>query len=349
MQNNILKLLPKMYFPGVIFHGEKCFSYFKNFFSDKNILVVISDSFKKYNETLCEDLFGEKVFYFIQEEEPSSENFERLKKEFLARNFNLIVAVGGGSVIDLAKLVKKEFSLQMIAIPTTIGSGAEVSQHCILFEDGIKRSFSDYNFIPETVILNPIFLASLSDEQIVYQSIDSLAHALESLVSRLSNPLSDYFALSAIENIYSGLNDLSEKGAQNNILEKIQIASVFSGLAQGNVATGLVHSFAHYFGAKNKISHARAVAIFLIDVLKFNLQHTSKYQKIDHLKRLSCDNFIHKIENLFQKLNVEIKIEVQGNLQEIAEEIRKDICTTTNPYLPSNEDIVIILNKLKNG
>jgi len=348
MHNDIIKLLPKIYFPNVIFYGDKSFFFYKDVFLNRKIFIVISGGFKEINKKFCEELFCGQAFYFVQDSEPSKEDFEKIQRAFRDNPFDLIVALGGGSVIDLAKLLKKDKKLEMVAIPTTIGAGAEVSQHCILMENGTKKAHSDHNFLPETVILNPVFLLSLSGEQIASQAIDALAHALEGLVSRLSSPLSDAFCLYAIDNLYGGLIDFLEKGARADILARLQIASVFSGLAQSNVGTGLIHSFAHCLGARNKISHALAVCAPFLEVIKFNASHTDKYQKLSQLKHLSPNDFIGKIQDLLNNLGLNGKVILECNLEEAAEEIKKDICTTTNPSQPSIEDIVSILKKVIN-
>jgi len=315
--DNILALLPKIYFPNSVFSGEKSFLFFKSIESSKK-LIAVSAGFKNSNAEMLENLFG-PADYFIQDREPLVEDFNELKKICLDKKPDYLIAFGGGSVIDLAKLVKKELSIKMIAVPTTLGSGAEVSQHALLIDKQVKKIQSSSDFLPQTVILNPECLKSLSREQIEFQRIDALAHALESLVSRFANNLSESLSSAA-----AGI--LLKKDAN---LKDLQTGSVLAGLAQSSAGTGLAHALAHYFGPKNNIPHAKAVAVFLLDVLKLNSPYTEKLKP-----------FIEKIGQIQQ-----VKIEIKGDLEQMAGDIKRDVCCLTNPFQPSIEQIVEILKK----
>ncbi len=345
IDNKILSFLPKVYFPKIIFFGEKGLFFLKSI-EDKKVFFVFSSEFKEKNEEYIFNLFKEKIKFFVQNREPREEDFEKLKKICKENNFDYLIAFGGGSVIDLAKLVKKDLNIKMVAIPTTIGSGSEVSQHSILISSKEKKVFSSPYLLPEIIILNPKYLKSLSKEQIIFQSIDALSHGLESLVSRMSNLFTENLSLISIENIYCNLSKLAKKEVEDKILEELQISSFLSGLAQSSAGTGLVHSFAHYFGPKNNLSHAESISIFLLDILKYNSEKVDKYEKLDKLKNLSSKNFIISLGNLFKELKIERKkIKISGNLKEIANLIKKDICTITNPCSPTEEDIIKILKK----
>lgn len=340
-----MAFLPKIYFPQSIFCGEKGFSFLKTIQNEKKTIVV-SDAFQKLNAEFLQSVLGENADFFVQEKEPATEDFNNLKERCLKNGCSYLVAVGGGSVLDLAKLVKKELGIKMVAIPTTLGSGAEASQHALLSDNGVKKISSSLGLVPETVILSPACLKTLSDGQIVSQSIDALSHGLESLVSRISNPFSDVLALSSVEIIYGNLEKLSAGEPKENLLESFQIAGILAGIAQSSAATGLCHSFAHYFGPKNNMGHSSAVATFLLDVLDLNSGRTDKYKKLDQLKNLSATDFVLKLQQLFDKLGVkQEKIVISGDIKDIAQTIKKDICTLTNPYSPSIEDIVEIIIK----
>ena len=344
--NKILTFVPKIYFPGAIFFGAKGPVFLKSIEAEKK-LVVTTNGFKEKNEVLVSGLFAGPVEFFYQDREPFADDFDKLKELCQAGNFNWLVALGGGAAIDLAKLVKVRQGIKMAAIPTTVGSGAEVSQHAVIVENGAKKVYSSQSLLPEAVIYNHIFLQSLDKEQIVFQSIDALSHALESLVSRMANPLSDSFALLAIQKIYYYLDNFSNFKNQDEILENLQIAAFFAGLAQSSAATGLAHSFAHYFGPNCKISHAQAVAVFLLDVLELNSQKTDKYKKLDQLNDLTSKDSISKLKILFQDLKISLpKLKDTGkSLEDIAWAVKKDICTATNPYSPNTAELVEIIKK----
>ena len=346
MDSKILPFLQKIYFPASIFLGKQSFMFLKAIQHERK-LIIIPKSLKDDNKELLISLFGDEFECFFQDREPQIEDFNKLKEHCQKNNYDYLIAVGGGSVIDSVKMVKKELNIKMVAFPTAVGSGAEVSQYVLLIDNGVKKVFSSPEFLPEIIILNTSFLNSLTKEQIIFQSIDALSHGLESLASKASNHFSDILALDSIEIIYKNLNKLNEKGNKEEILEELQIASILSGLAQSSAATGLCHALAHYFGVKNNISHSKAVAVFLTDVLDLNSKHTDKYRKIGRLKSLSSDNFVENLQELFSKL--EIKLEKINVLSEdiikAAEEIKKDICSLTNPYSPSLEEIIEIIKK----
>jgi len=284
---------------------------------------------------------------FIQTGEPTIEVFQHFQKVLQKHDSDYLIAIGGGSVIDLVKLLKKDIHIPMVAIPTTIGSGAEVSQYSLLIGANSKQVTASSLLLPEVVIINPNFFKSLSREQIIYQSIDALSHAIESLVSRSANHLSDTLALSSLNDLYTQLTELSDNVAMtDSLLERIKISSTLAGLAQSSAATGLVHAFAHYFGAHNGIAHAQAISVFLLDVLALNAQHTDRYQKLNGLKNLSEKKFISKLDLLLHKLNVPLpKVALHESIEIAAKKIKADICTITNPWSPDIADIIAIIKQ----
>jgi len=346
INERLFSVLPKMYFPNNIFIGQRNLSIIKSLDPTKTHFVV-SQGFENHNEELRKTITTSSSISF-HDGEPVEADIEIVQKKCEEIQAEFIVALGGGSVIDLVKAVKMKTGIQMIAIPTTIGSGAEVSQFSV-FIDPInhkKNIMASRELLPEIVIINPQLYTSLSKEQVVFQSIDSLSHALESLVSRMSNYLSDQFALSAIENLYSNLQELANGTSDATLLEKLKIDSTMAGLSQSSAATGLTHSFAHQIGVLQKIPHAKAISIFLLDVIELNMKNTDKYNKLNSLKHLSCATIVPKLRVLFDKLGVKTKkLEDITDKDMTAEAIRKDICTMSNPFAPKKEDIISILDK----
>lgn len=342
MNDKILSFLPKVYFPGKIFLGEQSLDFLKTISGKK--LVITSRYFKDSNEDFFSRLFTDSQDYFFQDREPRKEDFENLKKYCLDNGFEAFISIGGGSVVDLSKLVKKDLKTSLTAVPTTMGSGAEVSMHALLIDGGEKKIFSSSDLLPDAIILNSAFLESLPEEQIIFQAIDAFSHGMESLVSRISNPFSDALALSSAEIIYGCFNDFLQKGNRQKILSKLQIAGILAGLAQSSSGTGLCHALAHYFGVKYNIGHAKAIAIFLPDVLSLNMRHTDKYKKLDATKNLPSDAFLPKLKKLFSELDFKTpKIPDSENLNEAVSKIKKDICTLTNPYSPTVDEIIQII------
>lgn len=344
MDDRILSFVPKVYLPKSIFFGSKSFSFLKTI-NDSKKLFVVSSGFDARNKQLVKGLTkGAKTVFHSGE--PKDPDIEIIKKE--SKGSKTIIALGGGSVIDLVKIVKKELGLKMIAIPTTIGSGAEVSRFSLIIDSKTnkKNVINSPDLLPEVVIYNPLLFKTISKQEIIHQTIDAFSHAIESLVSRISNPVSNMFSAAAIDYLYEGLEEISSSKINDEVLEKIITASFLAGLAQSSAGTGLAHSFAHYFGPKNNIPHSKAVAIFLLDVLELNAASCDKYKKLNNLKNISEKNFILKLKKLFNKLNVtKEQIKLKEDILVCCEQIRKDICTLSNPYSPKTEDIVLIIKK----
>lgn len=344
MNDKILSFIPKMYLPGSIFFGSQSLSFLKTISNNKRLFVV-SSRFNLKNKDLVKQLTDGSGIIF-HSGEPSELNIKKIKK--LCKGVEIIVGLGGGSVIDLAKIVKRDLGIKMVAIPTTIGSGSEVSRFSLIVDPKTKKKnvINSADLLPEVVIYNPLLFKSIPKQELIYQTIDAFSHAIESLVSKISNPVSDMLSAVAIDYLYEGLEEISHSKINNEVLEKIITASFLAGLAQSSSATGLAHSFAHYFGPKNNIPHSRAVAIFLLDVLELNAKSCDKYKKLNNLKNISEKNFMLKLKRLFNKLDLtKEKIVLKEEILMSSEQIRKDICTLSNPYSPKTEDIVLIIKK----
>ncbi len=344
MEDKILSFVPKIYFPKSIFFGNRSL-IFLNTIKDTKMIFVVSRKFNDKNKKFVKELISDSKIVF-HSGEPKDSDIEIIKKE--SKGSKTIIALGGGSVIDLVKIVKKDLGLRMIAIPTTIGSGAEVSRFSLITDSKTskKNVITSPDLLPEVVIYNPVLCKTLEKEEIIYQTIDAFSHAMESLVSRMSNPVSDSFAIMAIDNLYECLELISLNEINDEILEKIIVSSFMAGVAQGSSATGLAHSFAHYFGLKNNIPHSKAVSIFLLDVLELNAKSTDKYKKLNNLKNLTEKNFISKLGKLFNTLNLsKEKITLKEDILLSADQVRLDICTLSNPYSPKTEELELIIKK----
>ncbi len=343
---DILNFLPKAYFPNRVFFGEKSTLFLRTIQTEKR-LFVISQSFNFASPQLVVELGATPENTWTHSGEPSREDVQALEMKVAEQSPTWIIAVGGGSILDLVKVVKKRHPIQMLAIPTTLGSGTEVSQHVVYVEENRKKVESDYKFLPEVVLLTPKYLNSLSSEQIVYQSIDALAHGLESLVSKMANPFSDLFATSSIKLIHEQLMSIPTTELPSLAqLHQLQLGGFMAGLAQSSAATGLTHSFAHHFGPKLKLPHAQAVASFLIDVVKLNTAHTDKYQKLKAAQSFGNQDPVTALEKLFEKLKIQVtSFTLADDIDESALAIQKDVCSLTNPYPPSLEEITAIIQQ----
>lgn len=338
---NVLSFLPKMYFPKSIYMGNKAVIFFQTIKDKKKALIVSRNFYGKNKEFI--DSLGAISKLILHQGEPRVTEVEKIQQKLSASDQEYLIAIGGGSIIDLTKIIKLKLNVKMVAVPTTIGSGSEVSQFALLTKNNSKEVTSSEEMLPDAIILSPKLLETLTDNQIFFQSLDALTHSLEALVSRLSNPLSDMLSIISFEAIYNNLINFKEK--KQISIENIQIASILAGLAQSSAGTGLVHSFAHYLGPKYNLSHSQTVTTFLIPVLKLNIGNTDKYKKIESIPGFSSSNLIEKIEDLYNKLSITAKFHFKDNAEKTSEEIKKDICTLTNPFPPANNQIQEILER----
>jgi alcohol dehydrogenase len=219
-----------------------------------------------------------------------------------------VVVTNGGSIRDYAGLNKaSKPPLPLIAIPTTAGSGAEVSQFIILKDEErhIKMVVGSPMFFPKVAILDPMLLRELPFWQSVISGIDALSHAIEGYLTILATPITDALALSAVDLIYHNLrpattsDDLDAK-------EACLIGSTMANMACGNARLGLPHAMTTPMEGMFKIPHGMAVGTILPYVMEFNLP--ASYQRFALLaKRMETSDCNRSAEELAPQAITAIK------------------------------------------
>lgn len=342
-----LAFVPKIYFPGALYFGANGMQFLKTLEGTSAMIIVSKTAFGTLSAKLREFIGDAPVV--MQSGEPTELHVNKIIQKARACKAECLVAIGGGSVIDPVKIAKSELAISMVAIPTTIGSGAEVSQYAPIIDSSsrVKKVASGQHLLPETVILNPGLLHTLRREQIIIQTLDAFSHGLESLVSKLSNPLSDSMAMYSLDLLYEELGDIAKnENVDIDILGRIQIAAAFAGLAQSSVATGLAHAFAHYLGGRYGIPHALLIAMVLPDVIDLNIKNGVSYDKLQRTHAFANRNLSEMISTLWEQLELTSPaVPVSDPLDVIADGIRKDVCALTNPYSASADDILKILQR----
>ncbi|MEJ2101908.1 MAG: iron-containing alcohol dehydrogenase [Desulfobacterales bacterium] len=211
-------------------------------------------------------------------------------REALSAGADVIVSLGGGSVIDTAKAMSivmneggsiRDFQgLQMltrpqiphIAVPTTAGTGSEVTSAAVIFdqEQGQKILVFEYFITPRVAILDPKITASLPPQLTAATGMDAMTHAVESYVSLQRNPISDAAALHAIRLIVNYLPLAVSNGSDLSARGQMQVAALLAGWAFSNAMVGLAHAMAHSLGAVCRIPHGLANALILPQVMRYN-------------------------------------------------------------------------------
>jgi alcohol dehydrogenase class IV len=213
---------------------------------------------------------------------------------------DLIIAIGGGSVIDGAKMVRTyyefpffdmnntKFSMlnwktNFVAIPTTIGSGAEISSASVMYNYSKKSKefVISHKFIPEIIILEASLIVNAPKKMLLSSMVDALSHCIEGYISNIDNMLIDSYAEKAIQ-IISKYHEVVSKGTDKENLNKLQLASVFAGMVQNHCIVGATHAIAHQMSAFG-LSHSNAISIFLPSVIRKNIKNKEANNRFEQL------------------------------------------------------------------
>ncbi|WP_028401184.1 bifunctional acetaldehyde-CoA/alcohol dehydrogenase [Ectobacillus panaciterrae] len=323
---------------------------------------------------------------------------------------DVIIALGGGSAMDAAKgmwlfyehpetsfhglkqkfidIRKRTFKYpelgqkaQFVAIPTTSGTGSEVTPFSVITdkENNIKYPLADYELTPDVAIVDPQFVMTVPPHITADTGMDVLTHAVESYVSILANDYTDGLALKAIELVFKYLPRAYKDGSDEEAREKMHNASAIAGMAFANAFLGINHSLAHKLGAEFHIAHGRANAILMPHVIRYNAKKPNKhalFPKYEHfvaderyaqIARMlglpartteeGVESLIQAVIKLGKELNIPMSIEAQGVDKEVfeskvnylAERAFEDQCTTANPKLPLVTELAEIYREAFKG
>lgn len=236
-----------------------------------------------------------EIGYVFDEVLPDSSNrlVNKLAKLFEKEKCDCFLAVGGGSALDTAKganivisegtddilllqgneIIKKEL-LPMIAVPTTSGTGSEVTKVAVIYneEKNIKMAFASDRLYPRVAVLDSRMTMTVPPKLTAATGMDALTHAMEAYTCMQKNPIDDVFARAAIELIRKYLVRAVENGKDEEARLGMANASLLAGIAFSNSMVGMVHALAHACGGVCHVPHGIANAILLPHGLEFNIQ-----------------------------------------------------------------------------
>jgi len=348
------------------------------------------------------DGIGVHVFSEV-EPEPSEAVIRRGAKMLDDLRPDLLIAVGGGSVIDAAKVMRLfhespaltldeltlpfldarkrvahypeiDHSVRLVAMPTTAGTGSEVSPAAVVTVTGRKATLVDYSLVPDIAVVEPRLTLSMPTTLTADTGVDALTHALEAAVSIFASPYTDAFCVQAVHQILPNLprafaqpDDLEARTAMSN-------AATIAGLAFSNAFVGVNHALAHAVGARFGIAHGRANAIFLPHVLRYNASLPSKfmpapgytayvapekYAQIAWIIGLGGrteeerrERLFRRIEDLLDSVGMPRSLEAAGVAREEFEEALPELARTafedasirTNPRIPLIHELTALLD-----
>ena len=295
-----------------------------------------------------------------------------------------IVAVGGGSAIDSSKAIR-EFALNinhyadvaLIAIPTTSGTGSEVTSFAVVNDTTakIKYPLVSPSLTAEEAILDAELVKSVPPSITADTGMDVLTHAIEAYVSTNHNEFSAALAEKAIEIVAVFLLRAFLNGDDTHARQKMHVASCLAGLAFNSASLGLTHGMAHQLGANFHIPHGRANAMLLPHIIEYNAGiHKDSHSQSEYhpsVKRystlalklglcsynkvMSVRSLIQWVQFMNEDLKIPAKISELGNIsindymgkvEAMAEAALADSCTATNPRKPDKEAVMQIYRNL---
>jgi len=353
---------------------------------------------RKRNEYVHSEIFSDV------EADPS---FETIKKGVAMMNEfkpDVIIALGGGSPIDAAKgmwlfyehpdadveglklkfmdIRKRTYKFpvlgekaKMVAIPTTSGTGSEVTSFAVITDKTINKKYplADYELTPDVAIVDPDLVMSLPQKITADTGMDVLTHAIEAYVSNMASDYTDGLAEKAVELVFKNLRTAYNNGNDKQAREKMHNASTIAGMAFTNAFLGINHSLAHKIGGEFHLPHGRINAILLPYVIRYNSTKPTKFvsfpkyeyfiadQKYADLSRRmnfpaytneeGVNSLIEEVKKLNKDLGIPQSFKEQGvdeqeflkKVDMLADRAFEDQCTTANPRLPLVEELKQIL------
>ena len=275
----------------------------------------------------------------------------------LEEETDAVVALGGGSSIDAAKSTLLMFEkktgkqLPLVAVPTTSGTGSEVTKFAVITdrEAGVKYPLVSDKLLPTVAILSSDLVASVPKNITADTGFDVITHALEAYISTLANDFTDAFAEKALELAFEYLPRACANGQDLEAREKMHTASCLAGMAFNDVSLGVNHGIAHALGANFHIPHGRANAMMLSHVMKFNAEDARAAAKMARIaryvglpaygERQGAMNLINEIRRMSKALGIPQTLADAGVRRADYEACRahivksavNDACTATNP------------------
>ena len=346
------------------------------FMAQSSMFNLVTDPLKRANKEF--EIFKDVV------PDPPIEKISEGVKKMLKYKPDVLVAVGGGSAIDSSKSIR-EFALRvepyaevgLIAIPTTSGTGSEVTSFAVVSDpkEKMKYPLVSEHLTPDEAILDAELVKSVPPAITADTGMDVFTHALEACVSTNRSDFTNALAEKAIEICGVFLLRAYLDGNDTHARQKMHSASCLAGLAFNTASLGLNHGMAHQLGATFHIPHGRANAMLLPHIIEFNsdinkhsksqkeyLPAVKRYATVAQILGLSSYNKIMTVRSLvnwvqfmLKEMDIPLSISQIGTISKeeyfnaidrMADAALADACTATNPRVPTKEDVVKMYQNL---
>lgn len=304
---------------------------------------------------------------------PKDREVEGGFQRYLESGCNVMVAIGGGTCIDAAKAIAVLSGNgggildyegidavmrpipPMVMVPSTGGSGADVSQFCVITDTvrRLKCTIAGRALVPDISVTDPTLLTTMPPELSAHTALDALSHGIEAYVSKAANFLSDVHALAAIRGILDHLLATMDDPTDLRAREGIARSSVQAGLAFTNALLGATHAISHQIGGSLDLPHGLLNAILLPHVMRFNAAtHPERFVGVAsalgvessslHPKE-AAEAAIEIVQALSEKVGIPSGLRKVGvnscDIGRFAENALNDVYITTNPRTVSKEDV----------
>jgi succinate semialdehyde reductase len=306
--------------PKVIQFGEDALSQAEY---PKNALVVTTVPPELSDKWLGKMGIQDYLLFDKVQPEPSIEMVNKVIEEYKSKNISAMIGLGGGSSMDVVKYAASEMGVEKILIPTTFGTGAEMTTYCVLKFDGKKKLLREDRFLADRAVIDSYFMNG-TPEQVIKSSVcDACAQATEGYDSKLGNDLTKTLCKQAFDVLYDAI--------MNNKPENYPYGSMLSGMGFGNCSTTLGHALSYVFSNEG-VPHGYSLSSCTTVAHKHN-------------KSIFYDRFKEVIEKMgFDKLDL------KADVDQAADVVMTDKGhLDPNPIPISKEDVVKCLNDIKAG
>jgi len=283
--------------------------------------------------------------FFLENPEPTTEFIDKTALDFSSQKFDFIIGLGGGSAIDMAKSLSIALTNQddiwnyanlsnrspkpidnegipVIAIPTTSGTGSEVTPYAVLSKEDTKQkgTIQDPKIFPVAAFIEPKLMISMPKELTISTALDAFSHSLESFINISKySPISEITSIEALKIIFNNLPLVLKDPENLELRMNLAWASTLSGISISHRGTTTIHAIAEPLGALTHLPHAHCVSISILPVLKVSIEHSFEKFALLYEKIFPNDTFDNRYDlanSLYQKIeNLIIEVEMNRTLE----------------------------------
>jgi len=372
----------KIFFPGKLVFGNGTISQLPDDVLElkpSRVFIATIDPLKNTITGLVKDLEKNSV-EVLQDtsivQEPSFSDFEELMQRVTPFNPDIVIGIGGGSVLDIAKLVAAQLDNQqqlkdyvgigllkgrkqkLICVPATSGTGSEVSPNAILVDDADnqKKGITSPYLVPDIVYVDPLLTISVPPSITAATGLDALTHCLEAYTNKFSQPFIDLYAYEGMRLIAANIVTVVKDGNNKEAREKVAMGSLLGGFCLGPVNTAGVHALSYPLGSMFHLAHGLSNALLLPYVMEYNIPAATK-KYADVAIALGCERQadekstacagVRKIKELIKACGIpatlkEVKVPESAIPQMAADAMKIQRLLKNNPREMTKQDAIDI-------